>query len=226
MEHEEGRPVETADGSLTYYSAANTEHYHSLSGAREEAMRKYVEPLALEGKKKIRVIDFCFGLGYNTAALIERFAGKAGEIEVTAFENDHAIVDAMEEVGEPFRHFDALKEMVREKDSARTIEGTKIAFRLVMGDLPGTLSALDGAYDAVLFDPFSPRKMPRLWTEKIFETLYAHLEEDAMLTTYSCAKWVRENMRKAGFEVKDGPVVGRRAPGTIARKRISGTASH
>jgi tRNA U34 5-methylaminomethyl-2-thiouridine-forming methyltransferase MnmC len=42
------------------------------------------------------------------------------------------------------------------------------------------------------------------------------MEKGAILATYSCAGQVKRNLKEAGFEIKDGPVVGRRAPGTIA----------
>ena len=44
------------------------------------------------------------------------------------------------------------------------------------------------------------------------------MNKKGILTTYSCARQVRENLKKAGFIVKDGPCVGRRAPATIALK--------
>ena len=73
-------------------------------------------------------------------------------------------------------------------------------------------------YDAVFFDPFSPKANPELWTEKIFTQVYNLMKQGSRLTTYSCSSKVRVNMARTGFQVKDGPVVGRRAPSTIAIK--------
>ena len=42
--------------------------------------------------------------------------------------------------------------------------------------------------------------------------------KESILATYSCARIVRDNLKEAGFEVFDGPSVGRRAPSTIAKK--------
>jgi len=44
------------------------------------------------------------------------------------------------------------------------------------------------------------------------------MRKGGILTTYSCASIIRKNLREAGFLVKDGPVVGRKAPSTIAIK--------
>jgi len=41
------------------------------------------------------------------------------------------------------------------------------------------------------------------------------MNKNAKLSTYSYARTVRENLKEAGFEVIDGPVLGRRSPSTI-----------
>ena len=45
------------------------------------------------------------------------------------------------------------------------------------------------------------------------------MKDDAKLATSSRAGWVRKNMQNAGFEIKDGPIVGTYSPGTIATLR-------
>jgi tRNA U34 5-methylaminomethyl-2-thiouridine-forming methyltransferase MnmC len=44
------------------------------------------------------------------------------------------------------------------------------------------------------------------------------MKEGAKLSTYSYARWIRNNLKNAGFEVLDGPILGRRSPSTIALK--------
>ena len=46
------------------------------------------------------------------------------------------------------------------------------------------------------------------------------MKKGAILATFSCAGIVRRNLQEVGFEVKDGPVVGRRTPGTTAIKNL------
>ena len=85
-----------------------------------------------------------------------------------------------------------------------------------MGDAKQTIDKVCGDYDCVFFDPFSPKNCPELWTQYFFRKIYEKCNRCCTLTTFSCAKWVRENMKAAGFKVKDGPVFGRKAPGTVA----------
>ena len=63
----------TADGSFSLHSNSFAESFHSSDGALEEANNKFVLPAQLDrfsSGSSIRVLDVCFGLGYNTAALI------------------------------------------------------------------------------------------------------------------------------------------------------------
>jgi len=60
--------------------------------------------------------------------------------------------------------------------------------------------------------PFSERKA----ILRIFKEIKNRMGKNSILTTYSCARIVRDNLRKAGFKVFDGPKVGRRGPSTIA----------
>ena len=71
----------------------------------------------------------------------------------------------------------------------------------------------DGEKTAVFIDL---KKNPELWTEEFFKQLRKLIKPDGILTTYSCAGNVRRNLKAAGFQVKDGPCVGRRSPSTIA----------
>jgi hypothetical protein len=48
------------------------------------------------------------------------------------------------------------------------------------------------------------------------------MKEGAKLSTYSYARWIRNNLKNAGFEVLDGPILGRRSPSTVCinKKKI------
>jgi len=68
--------IKTKDNSVTFLSKQYNETYHSISGAKEEAVKKFVDPCKfLFNKKHLDVLDICFGLGYNSAALIDNYNG-------------------------------------------------------------------------------------------------------------------------------------------------------
>ena len=68
-------PYYTEDGSIGLYSYADKDVFHSKFGALTEAWEKFIIPSNLDNiyKNEIRVLDICYGIGYNTKALMSFF---------------------------------------------------------------------------------------------------------------------------------------------------------
>ena len=67
-------PKLTRDGSFTFFSADFGESFHSGQGAKSEAFAKFARVTDLVGRSMrptLRLLDVCYGLGYNSAAAIE-----------------------------------------------------------------------------------------------------------------------------------------------------------
>ncbi len=206
--------IKTEDGTYTAFNEVLKEHYHSISGALEEAFEKHVKPLQI--KNGMKILDFCFGLGYNSIAAVYEHK----DLEITALENDLQILRLITEIEVPekIRKIHETFSSLADKRKITDEEGNSI--NLILGDAAKTIKDLPSAYyHRVFFDPFSPGKQPELWSLEIFQELYRVLKRNGMLSTYSCAGWIRKNMKQAGFQVMDGPVVGRRSPGTLAFKK-------
>ena len=73
-------PYFTEDGSIGLYSYADKDVYHSKFGALTEAWEKFVIPSGVEdfikNKKDLKVLDICYGIGYNTKALMSFIINK------------------------------------------------------------------------------------------------------------------------------------------------------
>ena len=69
------QPQLTADGSYTFFSSEFQEAFHSRQGAKTEALEKFTQPCLLSElalrQKEIRLLDVCYGLGYNTAIALD-----------------------------------------------------------------------------------------------------------------------------------------------------------
>jgi len=206
--------VKTRDGSFTAFSEIAGEHYHTVSGAIEEAFEKHVNALGIENG--MHILDFCFGLGYNSIAACKDH----NNLQIIGLENDLKIIEAMKDI----KILDILK---TEFDVFRNIaenldvtDNNNNRIQILLGDALQTIDELPGeTFDRVFFDPFSPKKQPEMWSEMIFQQIYNKMKNGAKLSTYSCARQIRKNMISAGFKVLDGPVIGRRSPATIAMKR-------
>ncbi|MCK5676815.1 MAG: hypothetical protein KAH99_07360, partial [Verrucomicrobia bacterium] len=98
-------PVTTTDGSITFWNEEYKEHYHTPAGARLEAMEKYVVPGKLKERLErgdVKLLDVCFGLGYNSltaggaaASLTPGDEAVASPtLSITALEMDRRVVGA------------------------------------------------------------------------------------------------------------------------------------
>ncbi len=208
--------VQTKDGSFTAYNEKAQEHYHTISGAMEEAFEKHVNALGISDG--MHILDFCFGLGYNAIAATKNHQN----LKIIGLENDPEIIKLMQNIELPemlskeYDYFRSLSENYEITDPFNN----HISLRI--GDALREIDKLPNNYfDRVFFDPFSPKKQPEMWTKQLFEKIYNKMKIGGKLSTYSCARKVRENLTYAGFEVIDGPVIGRRSPATIAIKNHS-----
>lgn len=213
----------TADNSETFLNEQVGECYHSLKGAAEEARQKYVisckiKELAKTGK--IRILDVCFGLGYNSAMAISEALAENPEceIEVVGLENDAGIISRIQEVNPPilfYQHYKKLTPLNRE------FTHKKVSVKILLGDARNTITRLaDNHFDAVFYDPFSPKTSPQMWGVSLFQDVWRVMNSSAIMATYTCARMARDNMNKAGLMYDNGPIWGRRGPGTIATKWI------
>ena len=218
---------------MTFYNEKYSEHYHSVSGALEEAFEKFARPCKL--KDGMKILDICFGLGYNSLAAIS-----LANVEIAALENDPIILKQIKNIEMPIncefngnktKNIDAnnynknhpsletLKnnyEKIKAAAEKLGYSDEKVKIRIILGDARETIRGLDGNFDAVFLDPFSPKKCPELWTREFFHDIKKIMKANSVLATYSCARAVRDNLMNAGFSVEDGPSIGRRAPSTIA----------
>ncbi|ERN41624.1 hypothetical protein KR51_00018500 [Rubidibacter lacunae KORDI 51-2] len=217
-------PEPTADGSYTFFSEAFGEAFHSRQGARQEAINKFALPCLLDRRARalevVRVLDVCYGLGYNTAAAIATVweANPRCRVEVVGLEADLRV--PQQAVAQ-----DLLRDWmppVPELMAAIAVEGAvrtpQVAARLLVGDARETLQqvAAEGFQaDAVLLDPFSPRRCPQLWTVEFLGAIARCLAPGGRVATYSCSAAVRTALLMAGLRF--GSIAwGSRSPGTIA----------
>jgi tRNA U34 5-methylaminomethyl-2-thiouridine-forming methyltransferase MnmC len=211
--------VKTRDDSETFVNPHFNESYHSFTGAVEEALRKYVEPtkireLARSGSFKL--LDMFFGLGYNSAMAISIALEENPNcvIEVIGVEKDPLIISKISEVNPKISFYSNYKKF---GEGAKEIEVGNVRVKLLVMDAYDAVKLLESDYfDAIFYDPFSPKTQEAMWSVELFENMKRVLKKGGTLATYSCARMVRDNMREAGFNYDDGPKVGRRGPGTIA----------
>ena len=217
------KKIITADNSESFMNEEVGESYHSHTGGVEEALKKYTVPckikeLAKTGK--VKILDVCFGMGYNSAMAITVALEENPDckIEVVGLEYDAGIISRIQEVNPPISFFAHYKRLT---PSTLEFQEGKVSVKVLLGDARETVKTLlENNFDAVFFDPFSPKTAPEMWQEQFFVEIHRVMKSSAILATYSCARMARDNMSKAGLLYDDGPILGRRGPGTIATKWV------
>ncbi len=218
------KKILTADNTETFLNELIGESYHSQTGAVEEALKKYSLPCKIrelaKTKGKMRILDFCFGLGYNSAMAISVALEENPhcQIEVIGLESDTVILEKIQEVHPPISFYQHYKKLSPQNLEFRH---KKVSVKVIFGDARETITQLaENSFDAVFYDPFSPKTAPDMWEVPLFQEVWRVMNSSAILATYTCARMARENMSKAGLLYDDGPIVGRRGPGTVATKWV------
>lgn len=217
-------PKLTADGSFTFVSQEFGESFHSHYGAKQESFFKFVEPTQLAKaaqKPVLRLLDVCYGLGYNTAAALQTIwaVNPNCNVEVIGLELNPAVPQAAI-AHNLFENWNCnYIEILSQLAFKHKVQTACLKAKLLIGDARKAIAIVRESNflaDAIFLDPFSPPQCPQLWTVEFIEQLSFCLHEDGLLATYSCAAAVRTALLSAGLAIGSTPPMGRRSPGTLA----------
>lgn len=223
---------QTDDGSFTFFSETFGEAFHSLRGARAEAFEKFARATHLRERAagdRLCLLDVCYGLGYNTAAALETIWAANPRCHVTIYglEVDATVPRAAVQPPLIESWSPAIRPILVELAQSGCCDRPDLTARLLIGDARQTIQTLphrNVQADAILFDPFSPRRCPQLWTVEFFRAVARCLAPEGILATYSRAASVRRAMQLAGLAIGSMPLQAAALPhewsqGTVARHR-------
>ena len=199
------RLVRSDDGSCTAYSAEYDEHYHSTKdGALTESLKKHVVPAfsCFEGADSLRILDICFGLGFNTLATLHYSKENAPDVkvEIVSPELDEVLVRSLNTFEYP-SIFDPFKDVIEAVSATGCYEDEKIKIEVLFGDARKHLPTLDKPFDIIYQDAFSPEHNPALWTTEYFAELARLTHQISVVTTYSTALRTRLALYENGLNV-------------------------
>ncbi len=196
----------TGDGSRTLFCESVGEHYHSTKdGAFSEALYKHVLPAwkyRINGRKRVVVLDLCFGLGYNTFVLLWylRRQNYSGHLQIISPEHDEALLLSLINFPYPdeFSEFVPIIRAIAEK---RCYQTPALSLEVFAEEARSWLAEYQGPVDIVFHDPFSPVHNHQLWTRQYFAELKRIGAPDLLVTTYSTATAVRMGLFENGFHI-------------------------
>lgn len=196
--------VTTSDGSKTLYSQKYDQHFHDeKTGALKESLSKHVIP-ALEfhkGKKSLRILDICFGIGYNTFSTIY-YAKKHNlelNLEIFSPELDFDLIKSLKDFDFP-EEFEDIKHIIYDISIKQKYEDKGLKIEVFIGDARKYINSLQNI-DIVFQDAFSSEVNTELWSVEYFKDIFEICNQDAVVTTYSVATSVRLSLYEAGFEI-------------------------
>ena len=218
-------PQITADGSFTFFSTEFNEAFHSHYGARQEAELKFVEPALIKQKaqenQSLRLLDVCYGLGYNTAAALANIwlVNPNCYVETVGLELNPDVASSASASHLLDTWLPPIPDLLSQLATSHQVQTNRLQAKLLIGDARIKIQSLQNSgfqADAIFLDPFSPPICPQLWTVEFIEQVAKCLKVDGRIVTYSSSAAVRTALMAVGLKIGSTPPVGRRSPGTVA----------
>ena len=202
------KEVVTKDGSVTLKSEKYNECYHSSEGAYTESLYKHVLPGYTVAKKfnyyggEIRILDICFGLGYNTlTALLHK--PENVKLKIFSPELDLELVKSLKNFKYPDR-FNGLLSVINDISKNLYYKCKDVEIEIYLGDAREYIKKLSDIH-IVYQDAFSPKVNKELWTMEYFKNISNLLDKNGIITTYSVATPVRCAFYKLGMNIYTHP---------------------
>ncbi|MBD2569535.1 tRNA (5-methylaminomethyl-2-thiouridine)(34)-methyltransferase MnmD [Anabaena lutea] len=219
---------QTQDGSFTFFSEEFEEAFHSHYGARQESYLKFALPTQVQKAARngiVRILDVCYGLGYNTAAALQVIweANPICSVEVIGLELNPAVPKAAlnQHIFDDWEY--DYTQILTELAFNYQVQTNRLKAKLLIGDARNSIVEVHKSgfqADAIFLDPFSPPQCPQLWTVEFIQKVALCLHQNGLLATYSCSAAVRTALLAAGLVIGSTTPIGRRTPGTIAAYQV------
>ncbi len=189
----------TQDGSIGLYDKDLDEIFHSKFGAKTEAFEKFIEPALIYKENKIKILDICYGIGYNTKCALENFTNIV-EIDCLEINND------LVQKSYKFSYSEKINEII-----AENLKNSKF-INFYIDDARNSIQKLNKKYDIVFHDGFAPYKQSVLWSEDFIFKIAGLMNKNSIYCTYNHSKPVLNALYKAGLiigkTIKEGKTIG------------------
>ncbi|MCR8539938.1 MAG: MnmC family methyltransferase [Prochlorococcus marinus CUG1439] len=198
--------VLTKDGSYSLKSISFQENFHSLLGALEETKIKFTAPSDLQRfkGKSLNVLDICFGLGYNSASLLDELIKQKSYLNLFALEIDKKPLEYSIK-NKSFLKLWApkIKKIFESLHQNNYFEDPFFKCKILWGDAREKINIIPAAnkFDLIYLDGFSPQKCPQVWTIEFLSKVTEKLNPQGYLITYSSSAAVRKTLRNLGLEI-------------------------
>lgn len=219
--------VTVASGAQSLRSRTYGETFHPVIGPMAEAQALHVAQQRLVERAtampdRFVVWDVGLGAAANAVAVLEAFGPTVGlaKVELHSFDFTLAPIRFALEQAEALGYLAPFRLIAEALISRGEATCGCVRWLLHCGDFR-IVSAAAPAPHAVLYDPYSPRANPELWTLDHFTALRARLDPPCLLSNYTRSTAVRVTLLLAGFFVGRGGATGEKDETTLAANDLA-----
>ena len=198
--------VETKEGIHTLVNNRLNEHYHSMHGSMQESMQVFIRNGLCSLNRNlhdISILEMGFGTGLNAILTYRENHILRKNIHYTtveAFPLPSAVISKLnyfEYFGKP------LQPVFEQLHSSKWFENISFGdFVLHKIEADMLELQLDGGYDLVYYDAFSPVHQPELWSFEVLHKIYNACKKNALLVTCCSKGDVKRTLKAVGFDVE------------------------
>ncbi len=198
--------VLTKDGSYSLRSVFFQENFHSMLGALDETKSKFTATSNLQRfkGKSLNVLDICFGLGYNSASLLDELIKQKSYLNLYALEIDKKPLEYSLS-NKSFLKLWApkVKKIFESLYRSDSFVDQFFKCKILWGDAREKINLIPSSikFDLIYLDGFSPSKCPQVWTIEFLSKVVEKLNPQGYLITYSSSAAVRKTLRNLGLEI-------------------------
>ena len=193
--------VKTKDDTYTLKSLTYNECYHSSEGALRETYYKHVsvmEDISKDFGEEIRILDICFGLGYNTfVSILNRPHNK--KLKIFSPELDLELIKSLKYFKYP-KEFEKIEHIIKAVSENLYYKDEFVEIEVANVDAREYIKNLQDIH-IVYQDAFSPKVNRELWTFEYFSNIKKILNPKGVVTTYSVATPIRCALYRLGFKL-------------------------
>jgi hypothetical protein len=237
--------VQVAHGAWTVRSELDGETFHPVIGPEAEAQALYIGPMRLMERftrmaptETLILWDVGLGAAANATTVLRSLSSISGSLHLISFDKTLAPLEfALQhtaDLGFPSGYEQALTALLHQQHATFASGSCHVRWDVHVGDFPtwvqsapaptlapGTASELTNptpSPHAILYDAYSPRRNPEMWTLPHFTSLRKLLGQGGQCTlaTYSRSTRLRVTLLLAGFNVGTGAATGEKEETTMA----------
>ncbi|KGO93051.1 tRNA (5-methylaminomethyl-2-thiouridine)(34)-methyltransferase MnmD [Flavobacterium subsaxonicum] len=198
--------ITTQDGSVTIYLPEMQETYHSKFGAIQEAYHVFIKNgLELIKDRPISILEIGFGTGLNAFITFYEAAKSGQQIHYTTVEAYPVLAEEAAQLNYVSQlNADKYADIFLKMHSSPWEVDVKLTDGFTLNKRQQHFQDIKDVnkYDLIYFDAFGYPSQPDLWSEAIFNAMYAALKPSGILVTYACRTVIKKAMQQAGFSTQ------------------------